>query len=361
VRVLVTGHEGYIGAVLVPMLHTAGYEAVGLDTGFYVGCDFGPAPEPVATIGCDLRDVTRDDLVGIDAVVHLAAISNDPVGHLNPDTTYEINAYASIRLAEVAKAAGVRRFLFSSSCSLYGAAGDAAVDEASSFNPVTPYGRSKIIAEEGIHRLADPSFSPVSLRNATAYGISPRLRGDIVINNLVGWAHTTGEVRLQSDGRQWRPLVHVRDIAKAFVALLGADRDAVHDEAFNVGRDDNNLRIREVAELVQGAVPGSRVTFAPGAGTDARDYRVDFAKLRMRVPAAAPDWTVEAGIHEVAAAYTAIGLTLEDLSGPRFTRLARINELKAEGRLDDNLRWVPTGSGGAPAAGGLAAGDASHG
>ena len=226
------------------MLRTAGHEAIGLDTGFYVGCDFGPAPEPVAAIDRDLRDVTPDDLEGIDAVVHLAAISNDPVGHLNPETTYEINAYASIRLAEVARAAGARRFLFSSSCSLYGAAGDTAVDEGSSFNPVTPYGRSKIIAEEGIHGLADLSFSPVSLRNATAYGISPRLRGDIVINNLVGWAHATGEVRLQSDGRQWRPLVHVRDIAKAFVALLDADRDAVHDQAFNVGRDDNNLRIR---------------------------------------------------------------------------------------------------------------------
>jgi nucleoside-diphosphate-sugar epimerase len=339
-RVLVTGHLGYIGAVLVPMLREAGHEVVGLDTGYYAGCDFGPAPAPVPVVDRDLRDVEPADLAGVDAVIHLAAISNDPIGHLNPDTTYAINTHGSIRLAEAARAAGVRRFLFSSSCSLYGAAGDAPVGETSAFNPVTPYGHSKVLAEAGIHALADAAFSPVSLRNATAFGVSPRLRGDVVINNLVGWAHATGEVRLQSDGRQWRPLVHVRDIATASMAMLDADRDAVHDQAFNVGCDANNLRIRTVAELVQAAVPGSRVTFAEGAGADVRDYRVDFSKLHERVPAAAPSWSVEAGIAEVAAAYARVGLTLEDLTGPRFTRLARINELRAEGRLDDSLRWM---------------------
>ena len=341
-RVLVTGHEGYIGAVLVPMLRAAGHEVVGLDTGFYAGCDFGPPPEPIPSIARDLRDVEPADLAGIDAVMHLAAISNDPIGHLNPLTTYAINADASIRVAAAAKAAGVSRFLFSSSCSLYGAAGDAPVDERSPFNPITPYGQSKVLAEQGIHALADDSFSPISLRNATAFGISPRLRGDVVINNLVGWAHATGEVRLQSDGRQWRPLVHVRDIATAFLALLEADREAIHDEAFNVGSDAANLRIRSLAELVQAAVPGSRVTFAEGAGSDARDYRVDFRKLHDRVPAARPTWTVEAGIGEVADAYERLGLTIEDLTGPRYTRLARINQLKAAGRLDDDLRWVTT-------------------
>ena len=353
-RVLVTGHEGYIGAVLVPMVRESGHEVVGLDTGFYTGCDFGTPPAPVPAIARDLRDVVPGDLAGIDAVMHLAAISNDPIGHLNPETTYAINAHASVRLAEAARAAGVRRFLFSSSCSLYGAAGDAPVDERSAFNPVTPYGHSKVIAEEGIHALADAGFSPVSLRNATAFGISPRLRGDVVINNLVGWAHATGEVRLQSDGRQWRPLVHVRDICTAFIALLDADRDAVHDQAFNVGRDDNNLRIRTVAELVQAEVPRSRVTFAEGAGADVRDYRVDFTKLRERVPAAVPAWSVEDGIREVAEAYARVGLTIEDLTGPRFTRLARINELKAAGNLDDDLRWRPAAieaPGAAPAAG----------
>jgi nucleoside-diphosphate-sugar epimerase len=340
VRVLVTGHEGYIGAVLVPILAAAGHEPIGLDTGFYVGCDFGPAPAAIPTIERDIRDVTAADLDGFDAVIHLAAISNDPIGYLNPASTYAINAHASVGLARAAKDAGVPRFLFSSSCSLYGAAGDAPVDERAAFNPVTPYGESKILAEQAIHELADRSFSPTYLRNATAFGVSPRLRGDIVINNLTGWAHATGQVRLQSDGRQWRPLVHVRDISNAFLAMLEIDREAIHDEAFNVGRDDTNLQIRTVAELVQAAVPGSEVTFADGAGSDARDYRVDFRKLHERVPAAAPTWTVEAGIGELAEAYDRVGLTIEDLTGPRFTRLARINELQDAGRLDPDLRWV---------------------
>jgi nucleoside-diphosphate-sugar epimerase len=340
VRVLVTGHEGYIGAVLTPMLTAAGHEVVGLDTGYYVGCDFGPMSPPVMTLDRDIRALEPRDLDGFGAVIHLAAISNDPIGSLRPATTYDINAHASVDLARAAKAAGVERFLFASSCSLYGAAGDEPVDEGASFNPVTPYGESKVLAEAGIQALADDEFSPTYLRNATAFGVSPRLRGDVVINNLTGWAHATGEVRLQSDGRQWRPLVHVADIAQAFVAMLEADREVIHDQAFNVGRDDANIQIRTLAELVGEAVPGSRVTFADGAGADARDYRVDFRKLHERVPVAAPTRTVADGIAELVAAYDRIGLTLDDLTGPRYTRLARIKALQADGRLDDDLRWV---------------------
>lgn len=322
------------------MVMAAGHDVVGLDTGYYVGCDFGRPPTQIPTIDRDVRDVRPDDLDGFDAIIHLAAISNDPIGFLRPATTYDVNAHASIALARAAKAAGASRFLFSSSCSLYGAAGDAPVTETAAFNPVTPYGESKILAEQGMHKLASPTFSPTYLRNATAFGVSPRLRGDIVVNNLTGWAHATGQVRLQSDGRQWRPLVHVRDIARAFVSMLEVDREVIHDEAFNIGRDDTNLRIRTVAELVEGAVPGSVVTFSDGAGSDARDYRVDFGKLHERIPAAAPAVTVEAGIHELADAYRANGLTIDDLTGPRFTRLARIDELKSQGRLDDDLRWM---------------------
>ena len=340
-RVLLTGHDGYIGAVMAPRLQTAGHEVLGLDSHLFRGCDFGEFAPRLRVIDRDIRDVEARDLEGFDAVIHLAAISNDPLGNLNPDCTYSINHRASVRLANAAKEAGVERFLYSSSCSVYGAASqDDVLDENAQFSPVTAYAESKVLVEADLRKLADSDFSPTYLRNATVYGVSPKLRGDLVVNNLVGWALTTGLVYLKSDGSPWRPLVHVEDVCAAFIAVLEAPRDAVHDQAFNVGRQGENYRIRDVARIVAEAIPGSRIEFAEGAGPDPRCYRVDFSRIAAALPGFRPSWTVPQGVVQLRDAFRAVGLTREDLEGDRFVRIQRILQLLEAKRLDSDLRWA---------------------
>ena len=339
-RILLTGHDGYIGHVLTPMLLERGHEVTGLDSCLYEGCGFANGKSlPVPILRKDVREVELEDLRGFDAVAHLAGISNDPLGDLAPQTTYSINHEASVRLARLSKQAGVQRFVFSSSCSNYGAAGDSYLDENAAFNPVTPYAESKVWTERDVAPLADDSFSPTFLRSATAFGVSTRLRGDLVVNNLVGYAVTTGQVLIKSDGMPWRPLVHIEDISRAFVAVLEAPREAVHNQSFNVGQTAENYRVREIAEMVAEVVPNSKVTFAGDASPDARNYRVNCDKIRKALPSFQPTWTVRKGVEEVYGAYCEHKTTADEFLSSSFIRLKKIRELQNAGKLDQALAW----------------------
>jgi nucleoside-diphosphate-sugar epimerase len=339
-NVLVTGHKGYIGTVLVPLLLQHGHQVTGLDSDLYRRCTFGAEMKPIPEIIKDIRDVEVSELAGFDAILHLAALSNDPLGNINPQLTYEINHVASVRLAKLARQAGVSRFIFSSSCSTYGSAGDDLLTEEAAFNPITPYGHSKVLVEQDVAKLADDHFSPIFLRNATAYGVSPRLRFDIVLNNLVAWAYTTGLVFLKSDGTPWRPIVHIADISLAFLTVLEAPPEKIHNQAFNVGRNSENYRVSELAEIVRDTVPGCRIEYAADAGPDKRNYRVDFSKFAKSFPEYKPNWDAHKGAQELYAAYQKVGLKLDEFEGPRFKRVDHIKQLLNEGCLDINLRWI---------------------
>jgi nucleoside-diphosphate-sugar epimerase len=338
-KVLMTGHKGYIGSVMAPMFCEAGHTVVGLDSCLFEGCILGESPPEIPMLRVDLRDVERTDLEGFDAVVHLAALSNDPLGNFNPECTFDINHRASVRLAKMAKEAGVPRFIYASSCSLYGVAGDAPVTEEADFNPVTAYGESKVRVERDVAPLADDDFSPTFMRNATAYGFSPCLRVDLVVNSLVGYAYTTGEVLIQSDGSPWRPLVHIEDISQAFLTVLEAPRSLVHNQAFNVGRTKENYRIREVADIVRQVVPRSVVKYAAGGGPDLRCYRVDCSKIAQALPNFQPQWTVERGVEQLYDAYRRHHLTSFEFLGTKYLRIKRIKQLQSEGRVDGWMRW----------------------
>jgi nucleoside-diphosphate-sugar epimerase len=339
IRILVTGHNGYIGTVLVPMLVGTGHEVAGLDSDLYERCTFGNGFARIEAIRKDIRDVGASDLAGFDAIVHLAGLSNDPLGQLNPAITHEINHMATMKLARLAKDKGIKRFVFSSSCSNYGAADDSLIDEQAKLNPLTPYGHSKVMAEGDLLSFADRDFSPVLLRCGTAYGVSPRIRFDLVLNNLVAWAYTTGRVFLKSDGLSWRPLVHVEDISRAFMAVINAPRELVHGQAFNVGVSQENFQVFQLARIVQETIPGSIIEYSHDAGRDKRCYRVNCDKLSRTFPDFKPKWNVVLGAKQLVEAFKEYGLRLKDFEGARYKRIDHIIMLIEKGLLDSELRW----------------------
>lgn len=343
-HVLVTGHNGYVGTKMMPMLIAAGYDVSGLDSNLYKESIFGEEikDQDFPEIRKDIRDIESSDIQGFDAIIHLAGLSNDPLGDLNPELTFDINHKASVRLAKLAKKVGVERFIFSSSCSNYGAGVQDWLDEKSTLNPVTPYGTSKVLVEQDVAKLADEKFSPTFLRSGTAYGVSSRLRFDLVLNNLVAWAYTTGQVFMKSDGSAWRPIVHIEDMSLAFLSALNAPIDLVNNETFNVGQTKENYRIKDIANIVAETVPGSKIEFAGGAEADKRNYRVNCDKIVNELPDYKPRWNARKGANELYETYKKTGLRLDDFEGPRYRRIDQIKQLLSTGRLNKDLRWNET-------------------
>lgn len=339
-KVLITGHNGYIGTLLTPMLQQAGHELFGIDSYLFEPCWFGPETADIPSLRLDIRDIELHHLNGYDAVIHLAGLSNDPLGDLNPECIYAINHRASVRVAQLAKQAGVSRFIHASTCSLYGAAGNEFLDEGAAFNPVTPYGEAKLLVEQDLMPMADDEFSPVYLRSGTAYGSSPKLRGDLVINNLLGYAITTDEILLKSDGTPWRPLVHVEDIALAFKAALEAPREAMHNQAFNVGLTEENFRVSELAEIIAAEIPSSKIRIDDGAGPDRRNYRVNCDKIAEMLPGFKPKWRAETGIADLARDYVQHQTSLKEFLSSRYLRIKHVKELQDSGELNSDLFWA---------------------
>jgi nucleoside-diphosphate-sugar epimerase len=338
-KVIVTGTEGYLGSLLPPLLMQNGHKVIGVDTGFYkVGWLYNGTEVTAKTLNKDIRHITAEDLQGVEAVVHMAELSNDPTGQLSPTITYDINHKGSVRLATLAKAAGVRRFIYMSSCSVYGVATEGDVTEESSVNPQTAYAECKTLVERDVKAMADESFSPTFMRNATAFGASPRMRFDIVLNNLAGLAWTTKEIKMTSDGTPWRPLVHALDICKAIVCAVEAPRDIVHNQVFNVGDTTNNYRVKEIAEIIADVFTECKVSFGNN-GADNRSYRVSFEKINTILPGFKCEWNAARGAQQLFDLFTSIDMSEETFLSRGFTRLKQLEYLIHTQQIDKDFFW----------------------